>query len=139
MAGVLRRLGAGLFTGAHRLELGAQLFTLFGQLGILDDVVVHTLFIISPHVGDDGLHLIDAHAWFDVITQVVEQQHPLLVVTDLLLVVRNFTLEFILTTGHTHIFQYIAEGGLVYLFHIDTTDVRLIKAGQVASVLKKPA
>ena len=111
-----------LLAGTHALELGAQLFALLGKLGILDDVIINTLFVIGAHVGDDGLHLIDAHAGLDIITQVVEQQHPLLVVTDLLLVVRDFTLELVLTTGHTHIFQHIAESRLVYLFHIGTTD-----------------
>jgi len=113
---------AGLLTGAHGLELGAQIFTLFGQLGILDDVIVDTLFIVDTHVGDDGLNLIYAHTRLDIVAQVVKQQYPLLVITDLLLVVGYLALEFVLATGHTHIFQYIAEGGLVYWFHIDTTD-----------------
>ena len=102
--------GAVLFAGAHTLQLGTQLLALLGKLGILDNVIINTLFVIGAHVGDDGLHFVDAHAGLDIIAQVVEQQHPLLVVTDLLLVVRDFTLELVLTTGHTHIFQYIVEG-----------------------------
>ncbi|VXA89104.1 hypothetical protein AERO8C_80022 [Aeromonas veronii] len=131
VAGVSEAKAQRLFVRAHALQFGAQLFTLFGELGVLDDVVIHALFIVGTHVGDDRLYIINAHARLDVVAQVVEQQHTLLVVTDLLLVIRNFTLEFVLATGHTHIFQYIAEGGLVYLFHIDTTDLRLIKTGQV--------
>mgnify|MGYP006392944985 FL=1 len=111
-----------LLAGTPALQPGAQLFALLGKLGILDDVIINTLFVIGAHVGDDGLHFVDAHAWLDIVAQVVEQQHPLLVVTDLLLVVRDFTLELVLTTGHTHIFQHIAESRLVYLFHIGTTD-----------------
>ena len=77
---------------------------------------------LGTHVGDDGLNLVNAHTGLDIVTQVVEQQYPLLVVTDLFLVVRDFTLELVLTTGHTHIFQHIAESRLAYLFHIGTTD-----------------
>lgn len=102
--------GAALFAGAHTLQLGTQLLALLGKFGILDDMVIYALFIIGPHVGDDGLNLVNAHAGLDIVTQVVEQQYPLLVVTDLFLVVRDFTLELVLTTGHTHIFQHIVEG-----------------------------
>lgn len=102
--------GAVLFAGAHTLQLGTQLLALLGKLGIFDDMVIYALFIIGTHVGDDGLNLVNAHTGFDIVTQVVEQQYPLLVVTDLFLVVRDFTLELVLTTGHTHIFQHIVEG-----------------------------
>lgn len=102
--------GAVLFAGAHTLQLGTQLLALLGKLGIFDDMVIYALFIIGPHVGDDGLNLVNAHTGLDIVTQVVEQQYPLLVVTDLFLVVRDFTLELVLTAGHTHIFQHIVEG-----------------------------
>ena len=73
--------GAVLFAGAHTLQLGTQLLALLGKLGIFDDMVIYALFIIGPHVGDDGLNLVN-----------------------------DFTLELVLTTGHTHIFQHIVEG-----------------------------
>ena len=101
---------AGLLAGAHAFQLGAQFLALLGELCVLDDVVINPLFIIRTHVGDDGLYLVDAHAWLDVVAQVVEQQNTFLVVTDLLLVIRDLTLELVLTTGHTHIFQHIVEG-----------------------------
>ena len=61
-----------------------------------DDVVINAIFVVAAHVGDDALNVFNAHAGLDVLTQVVEQQHALLVITNFLFVVDDLALQFVL-------------------------------------------
>ena len=71
------------FGFAHHFQFFGDVATLFGQLGILDDVVINAVFVIALHAGDDALDGFHAHARLDVVAEVVQQQNALLVITDL--------------------------------------------------------
>lgn len=74
----------------------------------------------------DGFH---AHARFDVVAEVVQQQNALLVITDLFLNVLNFTLQFVLTTVQTNKLQYVPKEGLVVsIFTPLIIEIRIRKA-----------
>lgn len=111
----------GVFHFAHRFQLFGNVATLFGDFGIFNDVVINAIFIVAFHAGDDTLNRLNAHTWLDVVAQVVQQQHTLLVVTDLLLNVLNFTLQFIFATEQTNKLQHVLERRLG-CFHFYTPD-----------------
>ncbi|VEB57706.1 GHMP kinase [Salmonella enterica subsp. enterica] len=121
------------FHFAHRFQLFGNVATLFGDFGIFNDVVINAIFIVAFHTGDDTLNRLNAHTWLDVVAQVVQQQHTLLVVTDLLLNVLNFTLQFIFATEQTNKLQHVLERRLG-CFHFYTPDnVRFGFVKQTAS------
>jgi hypothetical protein len=110
-----------VFDFAHHFQLFRDVATLFGQLSIFDDVVINAVFIVALHAGDDALNSFNAHAWLDVVAQVVEQQNTFLVVTDLLLNVLDFTLQFVFAAEQADEFQNILERRLGS-FHFYTPD-----------------
>lgn len=111
------------------LSVFRDVAALFGQLGIFDDVIINAIFVIALHAGDDALDGFHAHARFDVVAEVVQQQNALLVITDLFLNVLNFTLQFVLTTVQTNKLQYVPKEGLVVsIFTPLIIEIRIRKA-----------
>lgn len=117
------------FGFAHHFQFFRDVAALFGQLGIFDDVIINAIFVIALHAGDDALDGFHAHARFDVVAEVVQQQNALLVITDLFLNVLNFTLQFVLTTVQTNKLQYVPKEGLVVsIFTPLIIEIRIRKA-----------